>query len=662
VSVAMTSITKASTPSGDEWQREKFALWSTAYDESPNPMLSLEERFLAPILPELRDKDIVDVGCGTGRWLGRIEKSAPRSITGIDISPEMLDRARRKLAREAVLVVGNATSLPIASTSADVVMASFVAGYVAELPRFAAELHRVARRDSRIYISDLHPDTAVVCNWERTFCSGRKRVGLTTHQHSLPEVIDCFRAAGFEATCLLEPPFGLAELETFRTAGKLESFYAAAGLPAIYILELRPITDLRIVQADETRTIMRLAGARVSLDEDTAIVGDVAIQDRKVASISTSDALKTEYTVARADSLNLDGYLLLPGLINAHDHLEFGLYPNLGRGPYANYQEWAADIQTNDGAIIAAQESVPQDVRVWWGAIRNLLCGVTTVCHHNPLHAELLTKEFPLRVIRDFGWGHSLAMDAQVEEKFRRTPRDTPFVLHACEGLDQGASDEIFQLDRAGMLDHRTVLIHGLALSAEGVALLNRRDASLVWCPSSNRFLFGRTREREDVVSVRHLLLGSDSPLTAIGNLLDEVRIAHDEVGIPSGQIYRILLQRAATTFRLRDGEGTIRPGATADLIAVRDRGLSPAETITSMTPSDIELVIVHGRVQVASETIMSRLSPDDSAGLQPLQVDSEVRWIRAPLGRLFHEAERALGCELKIGGKRVRHVCTAWL
>ena len=117
--------------------------------------------------------------------------------------------------------------------------------------------------------------------------------------------------------------------------------------------------------------------------------------------------------------LNLDGYLLLPGLINAHDHLEFGLYPNLGRGPYANSQEWAADIHQNDSAIIAAQESVPKDVRVWWGAIRNLLCGVTTVCHHNPLHAELLKEEFPMRVIRNFGWGHSLAMDPQVEDEVR---------------------------------------------------------------------------------------------------------------------------------------------------------------------------------------------------------------------------------------------------
>jgi len=189
VSVAMTSIAKDTVPSSEEWQREKFALWSKAYDDSPNPMLSLEERFLAPILPNLRGKDVVDVGCGTGRWLERIAKSLPRSMTGVDVSPEMLDRARQKLAREAVLIVGNATSLPIADMSADVVLVSFVASYVAELPRFAAELRRVARRDSRIYISDLHPDTAAACNWKRTFGSGRKRVGLTTHQRSLPEVI-----------------------------------------------------------------------------------------------------------------------------------------------------------------------------------------------------------------------------------------------------------------------------------------------------------------------------------------------------------------------------------------------------------------------------------------------------------------------------------------
>jgi adenine deaminase len=164
--------------------------------------------------------------------------------------------------------------------------------------------------------------------------------------------------------------------------------------------------------------------------------------------------------------------------------------------------------------------------------------------------------------------------------------------------------------------------------------------------------------------SVRHLLLGSDSPLTAKGDLLDEVRLAHCETGIPAGALYRMLGKRAASTFHLHDGEGSIRPNATADFVAVRDRGLSPADTLASLATSDVQLVMVRGRVQLASEEILPRLPADAAAGLSPVEVDSQVRWIRAPLPHLFREAQRVLGPEIQIqlGGKRVRHVCTAWL
>lgn len=662
MSATMTSVAKIPM-SSDAPQRQKFALWSKAYDESPNPMLSLEERFLSPILPEFGGKDLLDVGCGTGRWLARAAGSIPRSLTGIDSSPEMLGRARRKLGRQAVLALGNATSLPIASASADVELASFVASYVTELPRCAAELRRTVRSNGSVFVSDIHPETAGTCNWKRGFRSERKHVGLTTAQRSLREVMSYFEAAGFEVVCLLEPPFGLAELETFRTARKLESFYAAAGLPAIYILELRPVEARKPcdVPCGRTGVTLQLTGARVALDAEVATHADISTRDGRVRSIISSPLL-TEKVGGQPHRLQLDGYLLLPGLINAHDHLEFGLYPNLGKGPYASSQEWANDIQQCQSATIAAHRSVPKDVCLWWGAIRNLLCGVTTVCHHNPLHPALLTEQFPLRVIHHFGWAHSLAMDEQAEVRFRETPDDQPFVIHACEGLDETSRQEIFQLDRAGMLDGRTILVHGLALDAGGIDLLNRRHASLVWCPSSNRFLFGQTHTRDAIASVEQLLLGSDSPLTAAGDLLDEIRIAHQEVGIPVADLYRVVFKRAAAALRLQDGEGKICPGAAADLIAVRDTGLSPAETLANLTAGDVELVVVRGRVQVASEAIALRLSPDLTAGLQPLQIGHELRWIRAPLGRLFREAERVLGCEIKISGKRVRHVCSAWL
>src|SRR5262249_40034352 len=149
----------------------------------------------------------------------------------------------------------------------------------------------------------------------------------------------------------------------------------------------------------------------------------------------------------------------------------------------------------------------------------------------------------------DCGWAHSLAMDAQLENKHRSAPKDVPFVLHACEGLDEASADELSDLDRRGLLDDRTILVHGLALTAEGIALLNARGATLVWCPTSNQFLFGRTHALQTIASVHRVSIGSDSPLTAAGDLLDEIRLAHRAIGVSADALYRMVFDGAPTAF-----------------------------------------------------------------------------------------------------------------
>ena len=333
--------------------------------------------------------------------------------------------------------------------------------------------------------------------------------------------------------------------------------------------------------------------------------------------------------------VDLDRSFVLPGLINAHDHLELNSQPRLKwREKYFNASEWIADFQPRfeSDPDLAVTRADTLDDRVWVGGLKNLLAGVTTVCHHNPMH-RILRRRFPVRVVDRFGYSHSLHIDgAAVATSHRRTPSDWPWMIHAGEGLDDAARAELDALEALGCLAANTVFIHGVAFCRAAADRVIGAGAGLIWCPSSNKFLFDETADVRDFDDADRLALGSDSRLSGERDLLDELQSAHDTRQLSAEGLARTVGAGAAKLLRL-EGGGVIEVGVPADVIVLGPIESCPFDTLVSAARSDVRMTMIGGEPVVA-EPLLAHVFGASSVESMPAVLDGFPRCVAGWIGR----------------------------
>lgn len=313
--------------------------------------------------------------------------------------------------------------------------------------------------------------------------------------------------------------------------------------------------------------------------------------------------------------LSFPGGEVRPGLINAHDHLHRNHYGRLGRPPYPDAYAWAEDIQQAFRSEIEAGGALPRREALLAGAWKNLFAGVTTVVHHDPWEPDF-DNNFPLRVVR-LANSHSLGLAGLPD----RSPEQR-FSIHLAEGTGQDAADEVRELDRQGLLTPNLIAVHGVGMDEDAVARFRRSGAALVWCPSSNLFLLGRTAPPELLAEGIDVLLGSDSLLSGDGNLLDEIRVARATGLLADPRIEAAVGATAAR--RLGVPDNTLHPCDAADLVVL-------AKPLMEASARDVVLVMVGGVPRVARLDLAPALEKLGFRGRSMTLGDVERWTCRAP-------------------------------
>lgn len=130
----------------------------------------LEKPAMYALLPDLYEKRVLCVGCGTGEECAYIKSSGAKEVVGIDVSEGMIELARKKFP-DMQFEVMDLEHLIYADDSFDLVYSSMTMHYLEDWSVGLREVWRVLKKDGQFLFSTNHPvshTTAIERDAERT--------------------------------------------------------------------------------------------------------------------------------------------------------------------------------------------------------------------------------------------------------------------------------------------------------------------------------------------------------------------------------------------------------------------------------------------------------------------------------------------------------------
>jgi len=138
-----------------ELKKKHRATWAAGdYDFIARGILPVADHIVRSVRIRAGER-VLDIACGTGNT-AIAARARGAAVTGLDLTPELLDVAKRRAAAEGISEItwteGDAERLPFPDRSFDVVVSSCGLMFAPDQARVAAEVARVIRKGGRIGI------------------------------------------------------------------------------------------------------------------------------------------------------------------------------------------------------------------------------------------------------------------------------------------------------------------------------------------------------------------------------------------------------------------------------------------------------------------------------------------------------------------------------
>lgn len=315
---------------------------------------------------------------------------------------------------------------------------------------------------------------------------------------------------------------------------------------------------------------------------------------------------------------------IYPGLVDLHNHLAYSYLPlwNVPRR-YCNRYQWrddgryAQDVKASFD-LLNAHEGYPQAM-VRFAECRQLFGGTTTGQgigtngkFSRRSHYKGLMRNIEQPIEEGFPAARSV-LDEYDSAKVRsdllpKLAEGHPFLYHLSEGTDGSSRAKFLNLKLDGddwAIRGNLICIHCLGLHDGDFAQL-KHAAGMVWSPTSNLLLYGKTCNMvAAVASGTQIAIGADWSPSGCKNLLGELKVARAVCAAQGAALSAQRLVEAVTCVPARmigwgKYVGSIAAGMRADLLILAGATADPYDQLIDATEDQIRAVLIDGRIRLA--------------------------------------------------------------